>query len=240
MPLTEYDYDYRTSGNLAVKPKKKVVFDQDVAEAWMKKPNSRDFYEDKYKKDFEMVYERMNINRQKSTFDYEVQAQNTVKRTYKTKPEAINLDETEEALEEQLKEKEAQKIERKQKREIAFKRFRTIVLFTFLAAIALFICYRYSIINEKFNQVEKLKKELAANQTINEQLQADIDSETDISYIENFAKYQLGMQKPQQSQMVYINIDKKDKIFTPVKIEEDLSERTWVDDVVEKIANIFE
>ena len=38
-------------------------------------------------------------------------------------------------------------------------------------------------------------------QTINEQIQADIDSQTDLSYIENYAKYQLGMQKPKEEQI---------------------------------------
>jgi len=237
MPLLDYDYDY--SGNLAVKPKKKAIFDQDSADAWMRKPTQAEMIEERYARDFEMVEERFqNIRRQ--SFDYEMEAKLGKKREYKAKPEAINLDETEEAIEEALTEKEARKLERKQRREVALRRFRHIMLFTMLAAIALFICYRYSIINEKFNQVEKLKKELANSQTINEQLQADIDSETDISYIENYAKYQLGMQKPQASQTVRISIDKNDKIFTPVKIEDEIHENTWLDGVVEKLANIFE
>ncbi len=235
MPLVDYDYSY--SGNLAEKPRRKAIFDQEVAEAWLRKPSQREIIEDRYEEDFRMVEERLNKIRRKS-FDYEMEAKSGKKVSYKNKPEAIQLDDEEIGEEERIKEEKKQ--ERKQKREVALRRLSNVSLFILFAVIALFICYRYSIINEKFNKVEKLKKELANSQTVNEQLQADIDGETDISYIENFAKYQLGMQKPQASQMVYINMDKKDKVFTPVKIEEETEEVTWVDELVEKIANIFE
>lgn len=106
-------------------------------------------------------------------------------------------------------------------------------------SIAFLICYRYSLIDEKFNQLEKTKKELATAQTINEQIQADIDSQTDLSYIENYAKYQLGMQKPSNSQIVYVNVEKEDKILTPVTIEED-SDETWLDQLYKEIVKFFE
>ena len=57
------------------------------------------------------------------------------------------------------------------------------------------------------------------------------------SYIENYARYQLGMQKPQDSQIMYINVEKQDKIFTPVITEEE--ETSWFSGLMEKIANIF-
>ena len=74
---------------------------------------------------------------------------------------------------------------------------------------------------------------------MNEQIQADIDSQTDLSYIENYAKYQLGMQKPSNSQIVYVNVEKEDKILTPITIEED-SNKTWLDQLYEEIVKLFE
>jgi hypothetical protein len=42
-----------------------------------------------------------------------------------------------------------------------------------------------------------------------------------LSYIENYAKYQLGMQKPSNGQIKQITLEKEDKITTPVNIEEE-------------------
>ncbi len=105
-------------------------------------------------------------------------------------------------------------------------------------SIAFLICYRYSLINERFNQVEKKKQELVTARTVNEQIQADIDSQTDLSYIENFAKYQLGMQKPSNSQIVYVNVEKEDRIITPVSVEEE-KEKNWFDKLYDKIMKLF-
>ena len=87
--------------------------------------------------------------------------------------------------------------------------------------------------------ISETKKNLATAQTVNEQIQADIDSQTDLSYIENYAKYQLGMQKPSNSQIVYVNIEKEDRILTPVTIEED-STKTWFEQLYEEIEKLFE
>lgn len=123
--------------------------------------------------------------------------------------------------------------------EIAMRRVKNICYLLIGFGIAFLICYRYSLINEKFNALEKTKKELATAQTVNEQIQADIDSQTDLSYIENYAKYQLGMQKPSNSQIVYVNIEKQDRILTPFTIEENTS-KTWFEEICEKVAELFE
>ena len=256
MPLLDYDYSayssnipkrvtrdntrnmnkYRqhsndTYGDLALKPKKKAVFDQDRAKMWMRSPY--EIEEDRYEDDFRRIEERVEKSRRQS-FDYEMEAKMSMnKKSYSQMPEAIDLEETEESVEE----KKALKKERTEK---VFNSITNVFLFISIACIALFICYRYSLINEKFNEVEKAKKRLVTAQTVNEQLQADIDSETDISYIENYAKYQLGMQKPQQSQMVYINVEKEDKIFTPVKLDDESTEKLWLNNIIENLANLFE
>jgi cell division protein FtsL len=177
------------------------------------------------------VYSEKRTRRVES-FNYDMARKENYNERLKNKPEAINLDETEEAI-------EAKKQARKEASLRILQNIKRVFLFAAAACIALFICYRYSIINEKFNSVEKAKKELLNAQTINEQLQAEIDRDTDISYIENYAKYQLGMQKPQDSQIMYINVSKQDKIFTPLVVEEDAGNQGWFSQVAEKIANIF-
>ena len=227
MPLLEYDYDYLSNAEANRKyynSKKKSAQTQPV----QNKVKKRTFdYESQEKSFFELEREY----RQKKSFDFDMVMINNNNETLQNKPEEISLEETEDIIDEQA-------IEKQQIREKRFRNFKRGFLFVLGAAIALFICYRYSLINEKFNSVEKAKKELLNAQTVNEQIQADIDSETDISYIENYAKYQLGMQKPQDSQIMYINVEKQDKIFAPVKIEEE-NEQTWFGEMMEKIANMF-
>ena len=76
-------------------------------------------------------------------------------------------------------------------------------------------------INEKFNEVNALEKDLASAKALNQQLNANIESKTDLGYIEKYAKYQLGMQKPNESQIVRIAYEKRDKISTPIIIDEE-------------------
>lgn len=106
-------------------------------------------------------------------------------------------------------------------------------------AIAFAICYRYSLINEEFIALKNVKKEYENMQTVNEQIEADIESKTDLTYIENYAKYQLGMQKPSNAQKRYVNIENKDKILTPVTIEENI-EQGWFESVWEEIRKILD
>lgn len=129
--------------------------------------------------------------------------------------------------------------QKKLEQEKALNRVRVALLVIFGFALAFFICYRYSLINERFNDVEKIKKEFETAVTVNEQLQADIDSQTDLAYIENYAKYQLGMQKPSNSQIKYVNVEKQDKIITPISIEEE-TEKTWFDTLYETVLSWFE
>ena len=159
-------------------------------------------------------------------FDVEKTNSNKV---YKTKKQSVNYEE---------EAQEAIKVAKPSKAEIYVRRFNNFCLSVLGVLIVFCILYRSSMINEKFNMVEKAKKELVTIQTVNEQLQSEIERETDLSYIENFAKYQLGMQKPQDSQIVYVNIQKQDRVLTPVVIEEDIEE-SWFDKLVEKVSNMF-
>lgn len=96
-----------------------------------------------------------------------------------------------------------------------------ILLGTVIVAFLFLICMRYTEINEKFNEVNALEKDLASAKALNQQLNANIESKTDLGYIEKYAKYQLGMQKPNESQIVRIAYEKRDKISTPIIIDEE-------------------
>lgn len=109
-----------------------------------------------------------------------------------------------------------------------------------LAISAFFmICVRYAEINEKFNQVNSLEKDLNSAVALNQQLTSDIESKTDLNYIEKYAKYQLGMQKPDDSQVVRIAYDKQDKISSPLVIEEE-KEEDFITKFINDLKNLID
>ena len=99
----------------------------------------------------------------------------------------------------------------------------------------LVISYRNSLINESFNENEKLKTDLAAIEKENEQLKVNLENSLNLNNIEKLAKTKLGMQKLDSSQKVYVNLDKKDYVdpaSEEVIIENDTS---WIQKIINAI-----
>ena len=98
------------------------------------------------------------------------------------------------------------------------------ITYVFLIFASLFvISYRNSLINESFNENEKLKSNLAAIEKDNEQLKVNLENSLNLNNIEKTAEKKLGMQKLDNSQKVYVNLDKKDYV-------EPASEKVVIDD----------
>lgn len=103
--------------------------------------------------------------------------------------------------------------------------------------LLLTISYRNSQINEKFNQVQNLKRELSSLQKENEQLKVSIENSLNLNTIEKLAKEKLGMQKLTNKQTVYIDLPKKDYVepaYEEVVIQK---EKNWFEKLVSKIFN---
>lgn len=83
-----------------------------------------------------------------------------------------------------------------------------IIGFSILFAIS----YRNSLINENFAQIKTLKTNLAAIEKENEQLQVNIENNLNLKTVEQAAGEQLGMQKLNNSQKVYVNLPKQDYV----------------------------
>ena len=109
-----------------------------------------------------------------------------------------------------------------------------IVIGIFL--LLLTISYRNSQINESFNNVQKLKRELSSLQKENEQLKVNIENGLNLSNIEKLAKEKLGMQKLTNGQTVYVALPKKDyteSASEKVMIEEE--SKNWFEQIIDKI-----
>lgn len=107
------------------------------------------------------------------------------------------------------------------------------VLIVFAALFV--ISYRNSLINESFSENENLKTQLASIQKDNEQLRVNLENNLNLTNIENLAEKKLGMQKLDNSQKVYVTLDKKDYV-------EQASEEVIIDESeswIDKILNML-
>jgi len=84
------------------------------------------------------------------------------------------------------------------------------IIFTILFAI----CYRNAQIDENFDRVQTLKAELAAIEKENAQLEVAIESNLNLTNLEQQARSLLGMQKLTNRQTEYVNLPKTDYIET--------------------------
>ena len=111
-----------------------------------------------------------------------------------------------------------------------------IVAYVFLIfASLLVISYRNSLINESFNENESLKSNLAAIQKENEQLRVNLENSMNLSNIAKMAEEKLGMQKLDNSQKVYVSLDKKDYVESAseeVIMEE---EKSWFEQFLDTL-----
>ena len=105
-------------------------------------------------------------------------------------------------------------------------------------SVLLLICYRSSVINESFQALGALKAELEDTYTLNAQIESDIQTQTDLSNIETYAKYQLGMQKPKESQIQRIYVEKEDRISTPIVIEEE--EESFLENLMDDFLKLID
>lgn len=107
-----------------------------------------------------------------------------------------------------------------------------IALFLLLLAVS----YRSSLINEKFNSLQNAKQKLASIEKTNGQLEVNIESSLNLSNIEESAKEKLGMQKLENEQKVYVNLDKKDYVEVGTEeVEIEQKNTNWFENLLNKI-----
>ena len=102
-------------------------------------------------------------------------------------------------------------------------------------AFALTIVCRYAMINNMNMENIKLKKELENINNANAQLQLAAEKQVNLSEIEEYAKVNLGFQKPQNYQIEYINVDKEDLIDNKVVVEN----KTGIKEILLNIVEFF-
>ncbi len=239
MPALDYDYDYyeyknghRVNRNVNVRTnaKSNVSYGTNVRRSnnssnnkSVKSTTSKNVKSVSSKN--QTNYKRNNVTTQKQvakkskqSIDIPIQTSTKIK----NKPDAMTL-----------------KAPKTKQKKSAIVELKTVALISVFFALFFMICYRYSVLNEEFSGIKKLQTQLVEAQAVNDQLQAEIESKTDLTYVENYAKYQLGMQKPSASQIQYVNVEKQDKITKPVTIEDE-EELSWFENLVREIRKIID
>ena len=108
-----------------------------------------------------------------------------------------------------------------------------IILGIFLVFLA--VSYRNSLINEKFNEIQKKKSELAFVEKTNGQLEVGIEGSLNLNNVEKSAKDKLGMQKLQNEQKVYVALPKQDYTESATKEITEEKESNWIKDFINSI-----
>lgn len=106
-------------------------------------------------------------------------------------------------------------------------------------AVLFAVSYRNALLAQTYSQVKDLKSELAQVEKENKQLEINIESQTNLGAIEEKAKKELGLKKLDDSQIVYVNLDKQDYIESSeleVKLEDNSN---WFKNIINKIKDIF-
>ena len=253
MPALDYDYDYyeyrngRRVGSVASKPR---TTSTNRAYATPKTTTTRRTTSQVAKPTTRKVATtRTATVKKQATTNKKVAVQKSVvtkkKQVTTAKPKATNVKKSKidiplESSKKLAKKPEAVKLSAKTNAKTnSTNTLKNLALVSVFFCLFFMVCYRYSLINEQFSNIKKLKSELLTIQTSNEQIQADIESKTDLTYVENYAKYQLGMQKPSNSQIQYVHVDKQDKITTPVSISEE-QEMNWFESLIYEIRKIID
>lgn len=110
----------------------------------------------------------------------------------------------------------------------------TLVLTT-LAIFTIFmvITYRYNVISEKNLQVQKLKEDLEVAKSELATSEIALEQVMDVNYVESYAKQQLGMQKPEKSQLIYVNMESDETVHK-------VSANNMIAQLLEKVKGIIE
>lgn len=114
------------------------------------------------------------------------------------------------------------------------------VVYIAIGFVMLFtICYRNSLINENYNKKESLKTQLSQVEKENEQLKVAIESSLNLNSVAKTAEDQLGMQKLNNNQKVYVNLQKKDYVEPATEEVVINKNTTWYDKILNSLTKII-
>ncbi len=106
------------------------------------------------------------------------------------------------------------KVIKTNKKAIESRKSRATLVMSVLIVFAMFmvVSYRYNVISEKNIEVQRLEKGLMETKGVLATAEIKLDKAVDINKVETYSKGQLGMQKPEKNQIVYVDIQNETNI----------------------------
>lgn len=111
---------------------------------------------------------------------------------------------------------------------------KTLAYIFSIFSLTMVLTYRFSIINEKNLEAQKLKNQLSSADSSLASAQIEVEQSTDLNKIEAYAKQQLGMQKPDKNQIIYVDTS------TNMVVSGEAEKKSTFDNIIEKIKDIIE
>ena len=115
-----------------------------------------------------------------------------------------------------------------------------IILYIGAIFVILFaVSYRNALIAQKYSEIKNLKSELSEVEKENKQLEVNIESKTNLGAIEEKASKELGLKKLDDSQIIYVNLEKQDYVESSEEELKMTEDENWFESLINKIKNIF-
>ena len=128
---------------------------------------------------------------------------------------------------------------KKREKELKKKKAKAIKCLIIGFLILFGMSYRNSKIDENFAKIQDLKQQLMEVEKQNDQLEVSIENSMNLNNLEQEAKTQLGMQKLNSKQVVYMTLPKDDYI-EPASEEVILEEeKTFLEKIINTISGMF-
>lgn len=135
----------------------------------------------------------------------------------------------------------AKRISKKEEAKMTKAMYKKIIFYIAMCFVGLFvISYRYALIDDTHASLKKEETKLAALEKENKQIEANIESNLNLSKIEQEAKDLLGMQKLSSEQIVYVTLPKIDHIEASSEKIKTIENQNWLIAIFQKIAQNFQ
>ncbi len=107
-----------------------------------------------------------------------------------------------------------------------------VLTVTALFSMLIIVSLRYNVISEKNLELQRLQMEETDVNSVLAMTEIEVEKTIDKDTVESYAKQQLGMQKPEKSQIVYINSEYETKV-------ESVENNNIIQKGIDKLKEIF-
>lgn len=130
--------------------------------------------------------------------------------------------------------------EKKSKATKALPKTRMMLTILVCFAVSFVIIFRYTSITEASNTALSLKNELNHMYRVNEQMEVSLDRAINLRNIEQIAKTELGMKRPQHYQIVYVSVPRDDYAQVLQVSAENNGLFGKIEPVIKRLTNVLE